>query len=446
MVKNKISILHITPHLGGGVGRVLLGYLERAKENTSFTHRVACLDYANENASDILKNINVKLSDKMSGKKKSLLKMITEADIVLMHWWNHPLLYDFLVRAKLPPCRLILWSHTSGFNPPAVFTEKILNYPDRFIFTTPVSFISKEARKLSEKQKKYLGTIWSTGGLDHVKSVKPKKHKGFNVGYIGTVDYAKIHHNFLKICSKIKIPNVKFIVCGGSNEKEIKREAEKMGMGHKFKFTGQISDIVKYLEIFDVFGYPLAPYHYGTCDQVLQESMAAGIVPVVFANRMEKYMVKDGVTGLVAKNEAEYIKAIEKLYHNKDLRNKMSENARKYALETFSIEKTVADWEKIFTGLLAKPKIGRKWNITKKIGSISAADIFIESLGDYGKNFRFHLEAKSPASKKLAEKRIKLLAKSINWQSETKSTAHHYSSFFPKDRELSKWSRLTKKS
>jgi len=365
-MQNAIKILHITPHLGGGVGKVVLNYLSKVKDDYYFVHQVACLDYINENALDVAKNIGLMLFDKMAGKKQQLLKMIAEADIVLIHWWNHPLVYDFLVRTQLPPCRLVMWSHNSGFCPPGVYTDKILTYPDVFVFTTPVSFETKEVQNLSDEQKKILRVVWSTGGAEHVKLVKPKEHSGFNIGYIGTVDYAKIHPNFLNICNKVNIPDVKFIVCGGSSEKEIKKEAEKLGIAEKFNFTGLVSDITEYLSIFDIFGYPLAPYHYGTCDQVLAESMAAGVVPVVLQNQMEKYMVKDGITGIVAKSEIDYIQAIQTLYNNKILRNSLSRNAREYAVKFFSVDKMAREWEVIFKEALAIPKTQKKWNIVKK--------------------------------------------------------------------------------
>ncbi len=441
----KNTILHITSHLGGGVGRVLLNYFSKARENPSFTHKVACLDFANENAIDIAKKIGLELSDKMAGNRRELLKMIAEADVVLIHWWNHPLLYDFLVRTKLPPCRLAMWSHNAGFHPPCVFTKKILQYPDVFIFTTPLSLEMKEAQNLSNKQKKSLRIIWSTGGIDHVRSVKPQKHAGFNIGYIGTVDYAKLHPDFLNICRKIKIPGAKFIVCGGSSEKEIKKEAEKMGIAQKFVFTGQISDITKYLSLFDVFGYPLAPHHYGVCDQALQEAMASGIVPVVLANPMEKYMVKNGKIGIVAKNEDYYIKAVERLYKNKVLKSSLSQNARKHAIKTFSLNKMARDWETIFSELLAMPKTAKTWEITAKSSKISAADVFLESLGTYGRDFSFYLKAKSVVEKARASCKLrKLTATSALWRAGTRGTAHHYHAFFPKDKYLAKWSRLMK--
>ena len=444
-MKGKIfKIIHITPHLGGGVGKVILNYLAKVKNDPSFKHKVICLDYANQKAVDSAKNICLGLSDKMSGQGKRLSEMIAKADIVLVHWWNHPLLYDFLVRMHLPPCRLIIWSHIAGFSPPNNFTNKIIEYPDLFVFTTPVSFETEEVKNLFDKQKKILRVVWSTGGIKHVKNVKPKAHKGFNVGYIGTVDYAKLHPNFLDICNKVNIPDVKFIVCGGQNEKEIKKEAEKMGIAEKFNFTGPVSDITKYLSTFDIFGYPLAPYHYGTCDQTLQESMAAGVVPVVLANPMESYMVKDGVTGIVAKDKDEYARALKDLYRDSEGRNFLSKDAKKYALETFSLGKMVNEWDKIFNEALTFPKTIKKWEIDKGSSEITAKDVFLEALGGYGKDFIFYCNAKTAKEKKIAIKKIKKLAESVNWQSETRSTAHHYHYFFPDDKYLSFWSQLMK--
>lgn len=440
MLKNKI--LHITPHLGGGVGRVVLNYFSKVKNDSHFIHKVVCLDYANQNAVEIANKIGLFLLDNLSKRKQELLEMIREADIVFIHWWNHPLLYDFLVRSKLPESRVIMWSHISGFHPPYVFTEKILQYPDIFVFTTPISFETKEVQNLVDKQKKSLRVVWSTGGVEHVKSVKPKKHSGFNIGYIGTVDYAKIHPSFLNICNKVNIPNVKFIVCGGPSEREIKKEAEELGIAEKFIFTGPVSDITGYLSIFDIFGYPLAPYHYGTCDQSLQESMAAGVIPVVLQNRMEKYMVKDGITGIIAKDENDYIQAIQALYNNKVLRDSLSRNAREYAFKTFSVDKMAREWESVFKEALAIPKTSKKWNIVQKNNEISATDIFLESLGDYGEAFIYYRNAKSEDEKIKAMKRIIKLNESAIWKADTRGTVHHYNSFFPDDEYLSSWSRL----
>lgn len=437
----KTKILHVTPHLGGGVGRVLLNYFTKVNDDKSFVHEVACLDYANKHALDVAKSIGLMLTDRMAGNGQQLLTMIAGADIVLIHWWNHPLLYDFLVRTELPPCRVVMWSHISGFHLPYVFTEKIFRYPDVFVFTTPVSYETREVQSLSDEQKKSLRVVWSTGGVEHVKNMKPKAHKSFNVGYIGTVDYCKMHPDFLSMCSQVDIPDVNFIVCGGPKEKEIQQEAERLGIDGKFTFTGLVSDITKYLSAFDVFGYPLAPYHYGTCDQALAESMACGVVPVVFSNRMENQMVKDGVTGMVVDNKEEYGNAIKKLYGNKELRMHLSENAKEYARKSFSLEVLKQEWGKVFEEMLVCFKIARKWEIGKPIAEISAKDVFLESLGEYGQEFKLYCNAASSDEKESHSKKIKELAESPIWQARTRGTAHHYHEFFPDDDHLAVWSK-----
>ncbi len=438
-----INILHITPHLGGGVGRVVLNYLLKAKENNGFSHSIICLDFANENAISVTTQNNIPLKEKCAQNPSLIIQEIEKADVVLVHWWNHPLLYDFLVRQDIPLSRIIFWSHISGFHPPYVFTEKALCYPDFFVFTTPLSFECEEVKNFSGDKSKF-HTVWSTGGLEHIKpSASEKDNKNFNIGYIGTVDYCKIHPDFLQICSKINIPNAKFIVCGGSSHKEVEEEAKKLGIADKFEFTGLVSDINTKLFEFDIFGYPLAPYHYGTCDQVLAESMAAGVVPVVLGNPMEKYMVKDKETGLVAKDIEEYISLIELLYKDSSYRQKLSEKAKNYAYNIFSLEKMVKDWEEIFYNILKIPKSDKKWDLSNKyVEELSPADIFLEALGDYGELFRIFMETNNEESKNLALQKIKDFTDSPIWKAKTRGTPQHYFSFFGEDENLKIWSGL----
>src|ERR1035437_9919993 len=122
---SKKTILHITPHLGAGVGTVVLNYLSHVSKSPFFEHQVICLDYANPQAIKNAKKVGFSLMGDMSKKEEEVLGLIAEADLVLIHWWNHPLLYDFLVREELPPSRIIFWGHISGFNPPNNFTDKI---------------------------------------------------------------------------------------------------------------------------------------------------------------------------------------------------------------------------------------------------------------------------------------------------------------------------------
>ena len=439
--KLRKTILHITPHLGGGVGSVLLNYLRKVSGNPYFLHKVLSLEYANEKALLASKTVGFSLTDKMSFDHDGVLTAITEADIVLIHWWNHPILYAFLVRETLPPSRIIFWSHISGFHAPYVFNKPALCYPDLFVFTSPLSLEVDEVKILREDRQKAIRVIWSTGGIEHVTSIQPKPHSGFKIGYIGTVDYGKMHPGFLKMSSMIKIPDAQFVVCGGPSEKQIQEESLQYEMGNRFIFTGQVNDITDYLSEFDVFGYPLAFYHYGTCEQSLCESMAAGVPPVVLANKAERYIVDDRVNGIVAANEEAYALAIEELYRKPELRQRLSCNARETARRRFSMEQMVNQWENVFSEALSFPKTKRQWTGKYRGKNVSPVNIFLESLGGHGKEFMCSLDAQSERDKEVAEESIKRLYESSHlWRSNTRGTPQHYHYFFPEDNFLKLWS------
>jgi hypothetical protein len=155
-------------------------------------------------------------------------------------------------------------------------------------------------------------------------------------------------------------------------------------------------------------------------------------------------MVKDGVTGMVVNNKEEYCNAIKKLYGNKELRMHLSENAKEYARKSFSLEMIRQEWGKVFEEILVLPKTARKWEINKPNADISAKDVFLESLGEYGREFISYCNAVSAQEKDTSAKKIKELANSPFWQAETRGTVHHYCSFFNDDRYLSDWSRIMK--
>lgn len=430
------NILHITSHLGGGVGRVVLNYLKKSIDSPKYIHQIASLDYINEDAKKQLNNSNIKYKDKLSADYKSLLSVMESADIILIHWWNHPLMYEFLVKYTPPKSRVIIWSHTSGFYAPAIFVKPLFDYADKFIFTTPISYEVDMIKGLSSEQKTKLGVVWSTGGLEHVKDVKLKEHQGFNVGYLGTVDYSKLYKDFLEISASVDVDTIKFIVCGGDDEKDIEEEARVKNIGNKFNFLGKVKDIGKYLAQFDVFAYPLSPYHYGTCDQVLAEAMACGIVPVVFDNPMEKYMVEDGKTGLVVKNKIEYKEAIEKLYNDKEFRDSLSRNTKEEAFKRFSLETMLEEWEDIFDECMSTEKTSKEWNGKYKGIGVTPFQIFIESTGELGKYFEEAVFLKNK------ENKIKKIMEHTNtWKSKSKGTLNHYLSFF-EDENLKKLNKI----
>jgi glycosyltransferase involved in cell wall biosynthesis len=440
--KPSVRVLHITPHFGGGVGTVLLGYLlHSTKTDPSLSHSVICLDYLNDPSKQILFQEGIPFKDRMYDTPGQICSQIEDADIVVVHWWNHPLLTDFLIRNPLPPCRLIIWCHITGSPAPNNLTPKILKYPDRFIFTTPVSYGDPEYKNLNESERQNVSAIWSTAGVERLQGIQLQAHEGFHVGYVGNLDPTKIHPDFIKLCKSINVPNVRFTVIGPINQSLVD-QARDQNMLDKMTFTGYISEAEKWalLSTFDVFGYPLARHHYGSCDQTIQESMAMGIPSVVLNNSMESYMVDHGVTGLVLEDGDQYVRAIEELSQNDEKRRQLGANAKSFAFKAYSITESAVEWKKTFDQVLQLKKSSKTW-INSKTYSITPAEIFIESLGNYGLPFLSHMSSFGHDRDRHAAI-LRQMGQDRNWTSSTKSTVHQFLQFFPNDSILKEWSEL----
>ena len=180
-----MKILHITPHLGGGIGSVVFNWIK--KDNSDNSHKIICLDKNNGKdwieIDEQCENVTIHDACYFSDNFETLLKgNITSADIVLLHWWNHPLLYDVMINFQWPACRLLLWNHSAGLFPPYIIPEELLGFVDYFVATSPVSHECKED----------LDVIWSTGDIEGFENIEKIPHDGFNVGYVGTVDFGKV--------------------------------------------------------------------------------------------------------------------------------------------------------------------------------------------------------------------------------------------------------------
>lgn len=414
-----LNILTLSPHLGGGVGSVLDNLLSNIKAN----HTVICLDKNYQ----LFKKSKISIQQEYINKIPELLTFIKKADIVLLNAWNHPLLFKLLLENRLPACRLLTWYHNLGMFAPYLITKELVNISDFFVLTTPASLKVNVLKNSSYNTK--IKTIFSTRGIDDFLTLQPKKHFGFNVGYIGTLDYSKLHPHFISFCNQINSSNLKFLLCGNCSS-ELLEDIKKSSQRHRFKCVGHVSDIKQYLSIMDVFGYPLSPFHYGSSEQVLAESMASGVVPIVLNNLPESYIIKHNDNGFIV-SEEDYSKSVKFLLNDFSTRKKLSQGARETAKEIYSTEKMVKAWTETIESALSFPKQEKQF--FKKNQSFSGFEVFAHSLGEFKDIILTYAET-SENKQQLVE----LLLTTNQWDSETKASPRHYLKYFPEDKKLQK--------
>ena len=351
------TILHLLPHCGGGVGTVLRALLKaELRESTSTIPSIASLERLNETTRRHCDALGIHWVDCVGMKSgfEKFSALVKSADIVLVHWWNHPLLMRLLFQG-LPPSRLALWSHVNGFAAPQSFFPELFEFPDRFVFATKASWQSPVVQGLPPEITRKLQVIRSCAGIP-AGAIQPVIKNGlFQFGYIGTVEPAKMHPNFLKLCAAAKIPS-RCIVAGGPAHDELRSQADHLGIGNQFDILGPVDDPMPYFRRLHAFAYPLNPAHYGSGEQVLIEAMAYGAVPVVFDNPPESALIRHGETGLIAHTAEGFTNALRFLADNPAEQNHLAAAGRQFVFDECNINVSVGDFHSLYEEMLSFPK------------------------------------------------------------------------------------------
>ena len=439
-----MRVLHLTPHLGGGVGTVLREYFKHEVRQGRRELEVASLDSLNAEGRNLLAALQIPWQEDAFFQLEALDEAFARADVVLVHWWNHPLLHSLLLNHELPPARIAFWSHISGTPSPNNFNETSLDFPDRFVFTSPLSFYTPEIQRLPVWRQGQFSAIWSTAGVERIGGyLAADRSTKRVVGYTGNLDFSKVHSGFATACISLADAGASFDIIGPPTE-AFELALAEAGPAEHVSFAGYLDEDTKFkrMSAFSVFGYPLARHHYATCDQALQEAMFLGAVPVVLNNPMESYMVQHGTTGLVARDMGEYAQYVRELLNDDSLRERLSRAAHDFAVNEYSLDRMAESLEEVFIELFENPKVPHGKRISSQ-RVFKPYEVFLDSLSAYGGVFRAYAGAQTELERSQACDQIATLSSFGHWSSPTKSSPSHYSRYFPEDPLLKVWSELT---
>jgi len=192
------SVLHIIPRLSlGGAGRALIGIAKYSAQSDSFRHSAISLSPAERRSLDLASQAGLNVLPLSA--TPEVVAALADADIVHFHYWNSPELHDLWAR-QLPPMRAVLWSHVNGQHSPHLITREIIQRADIFVAATPMTLELDLVKSLKPGQ---ASSIFCGADFARVEDIRSQHHTTFNVGYIGTVDFAKLHPGFVAMCADI---------------------------------------------------------------------------------------------------------------------------------------------------------------------------------------------------------------------------------------------------
>jgi glycosyltransferase involved in cell wall biosynthesis len=369
----------------------------------------------------------------------TVTRVIDEADLLHVHYWNHPALTSLLRRLELPPARVAVWACVHGAAPPQVIADELTEMADLLVVTSADSLDlpAVAAARGAGVPVHHIPGLADVGRLD---GFTRRPHDGVVVGYLGLVGDAKLHPRFAELCSRVVSPDVRFVVVGGGGGHDALRdELRRAGLGDRAEVHGPTEDVASALAEFDIFGYPLAPDTYASSDVTLQEAMWVGVPPVILPAPGIAWMVEDEHTGLVAADEAGYAAAIDRLAADPDLRSRLGDAARAHARSAFDPAAWTRRYADLLDEALARPR--RRRPPLPGAGE-SAARQFVRSLGRASGPFATSLAGPGEEDADAVAEADRAIAASSPPLARGEGGVIHHRNASPDDPHLRLWSGL----
>jgi glycosyltransferase involved in cell wall biosynthesis len=175
--------------------------------------------------------------------------------------------------------------------------------------------------------------------------------------YSGNINPAKGVHRIVA-AMKILVPESKNLFCiilGPVHDdvyfREMKKEIADAGLEPYFRFTGQVENVVEYLQAADIFVFPSD--HEGMPNALL-EAMSVGLACVASQISGCTDAIVDNQNGfLFASDDLKRLsKCLRILISHPDLKSRFGQNARKSIRENFALEVVARRYQQLYLELL----------------------------------------------------------------------------------------------
>jgi glycosyltransferase involved in cell wall biosynthesis len=243
---------------------------------------------------------------------------------------------------KIPNLVTVHSAHGGDYS--NMLINKIYGLVDRLTRFATGSYIAVSEYLKSEMIKSGVSADKITviyNGID-IHSPKNKKYRSSKVvGSVGRLHPVKGYDLLIQAFAKLDDKNTLLKIAGDGPElNKLINLSNELGVKDRVEFVGFKKDIYKFLDAIDVYIQPSLSEGFGLS---VIEAMSQGLPVVVTPAGSLKELVKDGETGIVAKDmwPENIAIALAKILSDKKIAANLSKNAKEFVNNEFSVKKWI---------------------------------------------------------------------------------------------------------
>jgi glycosyltransferase involved in cell wall biosynthesis len=368
--KNKIHILQIVNSLEiGGLEKVVIHLVNNNPAESDIRFSIACLELKGALSFNVKPGISIYELDKNNYTYLHIIwkltRLIIQTKVRIIHCHNYaPLFFGSIVKILLlGRIKLVYTEHNQIYSiTPRHY--RIFRYLIRFADKTIC--VSKDLQDYFYKKEIDRNAVVVWNGIpfpqvDQEKQIKLYRefHSKPETIIVGTAVVMSEQKGLIYLINAAadlirKYSNIKFLMIGdGPLKNQLMDEADNLNIQDNFNFIGYKKDIANYLGVLDIF---VLPSLWEGFSIVLLEASALGLPIIATDVGGNSEIIQDNHNGMIiqSKDIPSLIKAIETLYLDAGLRQKLSLNAKSSFKEKFTIDSMVNGYKVIYHQCIKK--------------------------------------------------------------------------------------------
>lgn len=329
-----MRVTHILPKMndGGGIANVFAEMSAFTKYRFDVEATVVCLETA-ISAKRMLDARKLGIRMVVGPQLETLKNLVTETDLVVVSYWNHPLLIDFMiwyVNQKIP-VPLVTSVKVNGMTLPQVMPSWVFQCAGGVLYTHPRT-LAQHSVELLPELRLCIHPFIHLPDID--ENPKRELTGDFVAFYAGSLNRFKRLPNLFDLHDGLKVPGCRIEYWGAGEDSATTERLGRLAFGvHK----GFSKDIYADFAGNHLLLNPQSPLSYGSYEKIRVECAWMGIPNLVIKNTYIADHVENGVDGLVAVDENDYLDKITWFVKNRKAWQSLSDTTFEHIRMTYRL-------------------------------------------------------------------------------------------------------------